>query len=178
MSRSRVEWDGDSEPRCEDQGGSILLDSLAGAALMAGAGVAVKEDEVAPGIVAMFAGLGFGLSALAGKQHLRECRENTEAWRAARAVRYEERRRDRAAAPPVIASVAEPTGFYCATTQSGGTCTRSAMDCERVRSLVAELGACEPAASAVCFAGRCYPTVAACEAAKGPDGVGDCVEKR
>ncbi|HEY4181103.1 MAG TPA: hypothetical protein VGM90_29870 [Kofleriaceae bacterium] len=93
--------------------------------------------------------------------------------------RYAERSASLAAVSP-----AEPRGFYCTTSDASpndGRCTRDKGDCEQGRDLALastpDLGECTLVEDATCFSTQCYPTGDACDAARGPDGVGQCVVK-
>ncbi|HET9621972.1 MAG TPA: MgtC/SapB family protein [Kofleriaceae bacterium] len=176
-------WDGSSEPACTQDDGLVVGDVvLSGLGFGAAAVVARSGDRSTTaatlGITAgLAAGLGFLASALVGHHEVRQCQRASAEWRIGRAIAEN-------LPPPVepIGAPAEPApppprGFFCASSPAepaAGLCSRERADCERARAASPTLATCALAEHAWCFATRCYPSAAACDAQRGPDAVGEC----
>jgi len=182
-------WDGSAEPDCTESDGPVIGDALVGGlGLAIGAAGSSNSNGSGRGLglLSLIAGAGFTVAAAIGEDEVRRCRAANLEWRVGnaageRARQREPRRDDSAQATPAP----PPRGFYCtssATHAELGLCTRDRPACDQARGLaadsIADLSSCTLVETAVCFAGRCYPSTDVCAADRGPDSVGNCTEQR
>lgn len=162
-------WDGTTEPECDQSSGLVVLDYIAAGLLLGVAGAAAEDEQAEIAMVAGVGGLAFAIAGITGGQRARECREANAQWRIGgsigRASRANARsdeddddeitakrertmiraQRKREAADREVArqmAALTPRGHFCATSPSNvaaGLCAREKTDCERARG--AALGA-------------------------------------
>lgn len=172
------DWDGTTEPECDDSYALVAMDSVAaGIATGVALGGIDQENDVAAG-VGLATALTFSIGALIGETRVRGCREAKATWRIGgaigrasvnntpvaqtrREIEQEERleiERRRRAEREAARARAVPRGHFCSTSPSSptaGICTRQKPDCARARDAalgaVPDLTECTLVETAWCF---------------------------
>lgn len=158
-------WDGTTEPECDDSWGPVIGDSIVGG-IAAGIGLGAsdsKDNNADVFAIGGFAvGLVFLIAAGVGEERVRDCKTAQTAWRVGGAVGFSAASAMRARDPD--AAVEDPPqrrrgrGWFCASSETAagtGLCNRERRACEQARESAAaaapDLEPCEPVEAAWCF---------------------------